>query len=296
MSLALVLPQWELHRLALEWLSFDAPKFEVGGLVVGSDRKTARLLGKSPGVFAGKPFAQAVFDAVGGLTVEWLVNDGDEISAESAKAKRPVAIVTGSAHSILLAERTALNILARASGVATLTRKYVRLCRTHPSQYQGHVAATRKTTPGSFSLVEKYAVLVGGGSTHRMDLSQMTMLKDNHVWAVGSITAAVQRAKTATGFSSKVEVEARSLEEAFEAAEAGADVVMLDNMTPQQVKHNSAVFKQRFPHVLLEASGGIDEDSIVDYLCPTIDVISLGKLTQGYGTLDFSLKIDQSKL
>jgi nicotinate-nucleotide pyrophosphorylase (carboxylating) len=286
-----VLMPWELERMAKEWLKYDVPKLDIGGFVVGCDHKTAKLLGKSTGIFCGRPFAQAVFNVVGDLQVEWLIQDGEEITSPSALEKRPIALVQGPAHKILLAERTVLNILARASGVATLTRKFVSKCRLQG--YQGHVAGTRKTTPGDFALVEKYALLVGGGSTHRMDLSQMTMLKDNHIWSKGSITLAVKEAKKLTGFSTKVEVEVQSLEEAMEACIAGADVVMLDNMTPLQVKQNSTQIKLKFPHVLLEASGGILEESILDYVCSTIDVISVGKLTQGYPTLDFSLKIDK---
>ena len=119
---------------------------------------------------------------------------------------------------LLLGERTALNCMARASGIATQAKRVVSLVRAQG--WQGQVAGTRKTTPG-FGMVEKYALLVGGASTHRMDLSHMTMLKDNHIWASGSITAAVERARRALGFSSKIEVECRDLNEAFEAAEAG---------------------------------------------------------------------------
>jgi nicotinate-nucleotide pyrophosphorylase (carboxylating) len=145
-------------------------------------------------------------------------------------------------------------------------------------------------------LVEKYAVLVGGASTHRMDLSQMVMLKDNHVWASGNITAAVRKARVIAGFSQKIEVEARSFEEAVEAAAAGADIVMLDNMTPDRLKIEARRLKLQFPRVVIEASGGIREESILAYLSPDVDVVSVGALTQGYGALDFSLKVDRAKL
>jgi len=288
-SLHLALPI-NLDAMVRQWLLADAPTFDVGGFVVGAQVRTARLLAKAPGVLAGRPFAQAVFDAVGDLKVTWSMDDGQTISHEQAAAKTCIAIVTGPAKKILLAERTALNILSRASGVATRSRAMVNLVRN--AKWYGHVAATRKTTPG-FALVEKYAVLVGGASTHRMDLSQMCMLKDNHVWSVGSITAAVRRAQTIAGFSQKIEVEARDLAEALEAADAGADIVMLDNMTGEQLKKSAAALKTRFPHVIIEASGGITEATIVNYLSPAVDVISLGMLTHGYEPLDFSLKIDR---
>jgi len=288
-----LLPAERVRQLVASWILTDAPSFEVGGFVVGSAPREARLLGKSPGVFAGRVFAQAVFDHVGNLAVHWMVEDGDEITPEQAKAKRVLAVVRGPARAILLAERTALNVLSRASGVATASRRYVAMARA--TGWRGEIAATRKTTPG-FSLVEKYAVLVGGASTHRMDLSQMTMLKDNHVWSVGGIQAAVAKARRATGFSSKIEVEARTFEEAVEAAEAGAEVVMLDNMPPALLKAESARLKARFPHVVIEASGGITDATLVDYLGPCVDVVSVGKLTHGYACLDFSLKIARDAL
>jgi nicotinate-nucleotide pyrophosphorylase (carboxylating) len=281
-------PSLTLQSLVLSWLSQDSPSLEIGGFVVGNELREAKLLGKSPGVVAGIPFAQAVFDVVGGLSVQWLVQDGYEISIGDAKEKKPIAIVRGPAKSILLAERTALNILSRASGVATTARKFTSIAKS--GNWKGMIAATRKTTPG-FSLVEKYAALVGGVATHRLDLSQMVMLKDNHVWSVGNIGNAIAKAKLATGFSCKIEVEARTLEEAIEAASNGADIVMLDNMPPKILFTEASTLKQRFPHIIIEASGGINEFTLKDYLSPHVDVISIGKITQGYECLDFSLKI-----
>jgi nicotinate-nucleotide pyrophosphorylase (carboxylating) len=280
----------ELEQLVRAWMQSDAPDFDIGGFVVGDEPKEARLLGKSPGVLAGRPFVQAVFD-VAGLECEWLCADGHEISAADAAAKRPVAIVRGPARKILIAERIALNVLSRASGIATLSRRMARLA--HDSGWHGEVAATRKTTPG-FALVEKYAVLVGGCSTHRMTLSQMVMLKDNHVWACGNdIASAVKKARRAAGFSCKIEVECRSLAEAVTAATAGAEVVMLDNYTPDALKEDARRLKEKFPHVKVEASGGITERTIGNFFSPHVDVVSMGKLTQGYDALDFSLKILQ---
>ncbi len=119
----------------------------------------------------------------------------------------------------------------------------------------------------------------------------MVMLKDNHIWSSGSIQNAVKLARRAAGFSQKIEVECQSLEEAIEAAEAGADIVMLDNFEPDRLKQDAATFKTQFPHVLVEASGGITTETMADYLCPHVDIVSQGKLTQGYACVDFSLKI-----
>lgn len=119
----------------------------------------------------------------------------------------------------------------------------------------------------------------------------MVMLKDNHIWASGSIEKAVKLARKAAGFSQKIEVECQSLAEALEAANAGADIVMLDNFTPENLRKDAKVFKELYPHVLVEASGGITTETMPGFLCPDIDVVSQGKLTQGYPCVDFSLKI-----
>ena len=180
-------PAWK-DKVAT-WLKDDTPKVDWGGFIVGNEQMTASILGKSPGVMAGVPFADAVFEELG-CTVEWLRKEGDMITAEQAADKEPVARVTGPARMLLLGERTALNCMARASGVATAARKVSDLVRS--KGWGGQVCGTRKFTPG-FGLVEKYSLLVGGCTTHRMDLSAMVMLKDNHIWASGSISDATRR-------------------------------------------------------------------------------------------------------
>eukprot|EP01115_Flamella_aegyptia_P003025 TRINITY_DN14778_c0_g1_i1.p1 TRINITY_DN14778_c0_g1~~TRINITY_DN14778_c0_g1_i1.p1 ORF type:complete len:182 (+),score=47.19 TRINITY_DN14778_c0_g1_i1:387-932(+) len=179
-------------------------------------------------------------------------------------------------------------MLARCSGIATLSRQASELAKKH--NFQGKVAGTRKTTPG-FRIVEKYGILVGGCDTHRMDLSSMIMLKDNHVWSTGSITNAVKKAKSVGGFSMKVEVECQSVKEAEEAILAGADVVMLDNLQPEKLKESAKELKTKYPHVLIEASGGVTITTLPEYFSEHVDVISMGNLTQGVPHIDFSLKI-----
>ena len=283
---ALLIPS-ALAALADGWIAADIPKFDVGGFVVGSERTTATLMCKSPGVVCGTPFATAVIERCG-CTVVWLKAEGDVVTEEEAGSKVVVANVEGPARSLLQCERTALNVLARASGVATAARKVSE--RVAAKGWAGKVCGTRKTTPG-FGLVEKYALLVGGAGTHRMDLSAMVMLKDNHIWAVGSITTAVRKARSAGGFSTKIEVECRDLAEAKEAAAAGADICMLDNFTPEEIHRDAALLKELYPHVVVEASGGITLDKIEGYLSPAVDVISQGSLTQGYTVVDFSMKL-----
>jgi nicotinate-nucleotide pyrophosphorylase (carboxylating) len=121
----------------------------------------------------------------------------------------------------------------------------------------------------------------------------MVMLKDNHIWSAGSITNAVKKARTAAGFSQKIEVECQTLEEAMQAAEAGADIVMLDNFEPSLLKSAAETFKAKFPSVLVEASGGITTETMPEYLSENVDIVSQGRLTQGYSCLDYSLKILQ---
>ncbi|AGO13405.1 AaceriAFR271Wp [[Ashbya] aceris (nom. inval.)] len=272
------------------WLQEDVPAFDYGGYVVGSATKTATLLCKQKGVLAGVPFADEVFRQCN-LECQWLFAEGDQLDPATA-GKIPVAKVTGEARNILLAERTALNILSRCSGIASASRNIVESARA--AGYRGIIAGTRKTTPG-LRRPEKYAMLVGGCDTHRYDLSSMVMLKDNHIWATGSITRAVQDARAACGFAMKIEVECQSEAEADEAIAAGADVIMLDNFTGTSLRETAQRLKERWAgkkNFLLECSGGLRIDNLWEYLCQDIDIYSTSSIHQGTGVVDFSLKID----
>lgn len=199
------------------------------------------------------------------------------------------ATVRGPVRKILLGERVALNTLARCSGIATKSASLLTLLRD--TGYPNILAGTRKTTTG-FRLVEKYGMLIGGADPNRHDLSSMTMLKDNHIWSSGSITRAVLAAKSAGGFAIKVEVECQSLDEANEAASAGADIVMLDNFISQGVKEAAKTLKEKWgDKVLVEVSGGITEDNVGNFVCKDVDIISTSSIHQGVKHVDFSLKI-----
>lgn len=259
-------PSWKTQVTA--WLAEDTPSFDYAGFVVGETSRTATLWGKSAGVIAGRPFFDEVF-AQCGCTVEWHADEGSELdlAGNNNGGKAKVATVTGPVRAILLGERVALNSLARCSGIATRSRELVSKLRT--AGYNGVLAGTRKTTPG-FRLVEKYGMLVGGADAHRMDLSSMIMLKDNHVWSRGSITDAVVAAKAVGGFSIKVEVEVQTEAEADEAIAAGADVVMLDNFTGDGVRVAARSLKERWAgkrQFLLEVSGGLKADNVAPYVC-----------------------------
>ncbi|KAL7430436.1 hypothetical protein ACHAXM_002184 [Skeletonema potamos] len=290
--LSSLLPPPQIRSIITQYLQDDIPShFDVGGHVVGNTIQTAELWMKSPGVLAGIPFFNATFDVCGSCQITWepIAIEGQSYHPNNSDNKIKLATVTGPVSHLLRGERTALNTLSRCSGVATLSNQCVQIAKSN--HWKGLVAGTRKTTPG-FRLVEKYGLLVGGAATHRLDLSQMVMLKDNHVWACdGSIERAVKKARAVSGFSQKIEVECQSLSEAIIAAEAGADVVMLDNFEPDQLKKDAKVFKEKFPHVTVEASGGITMETMPLYFSEHVDVISQGKLTQGYDCVDFSLKI-----
>ncbi|QUC17655.1 uncharacterized protein UV8b_01896 [Ustilaginoidea virens] len=264
-------PSWKTQITG--WLAEDAPSFDYAGYVVGEGERTATLLAKSPGVLAGRPFFDEVF-AQTGCRVTWHVAEGSALPATpSAATPAACATVTGPVRGILLGERVALNALARCSGIASASASL--LARLRAAGWPGVLAGTRKTTPG-FRLVEKYGLLVGGADPHRMDLSAMVMLKDNHVWSRGGrIADAVAAARAAAGFSAKVEVEVRSEAEADAAVAAGADVVMLDNFAAGEVAAVAAALKARW------AGGG-----------GHVDIISTSSIHQGVRHVDFSLKLD----
>lgn len=271
-------------ELVRSWLREDIPGFDCAAVVVGDHVETAVLLCKSAGVLCGRPFFDMIFSELG-CEVKWEAKEGEVLSPGPAQQ---VGWVTGPANKLLQGERTALNMLTRASGIASYARKLDEAVKK--LGWQGQVAGTRKTTPG-FRMVEKYALLVGGVSTHRYDLSQMVMLKDNHIWAAGGVPDAVKKARKAGGFSVKIEVECRSIEEAREAAQAGAEIVMLDNFQPKALEKASSVLKVDYPHLIVEASGGITMETLGQYCLPTVDVVSLSSTTQGYSCVNFSLKL-----
>ncbi|XP_055483472.1 nicotinate-nucleotide pyrophosphorylase [carboxylating] [Psammomys obesus] len=281
-GLQLLLPPTTLAALVNNWLQEDCPGLNFASLVTGSGPSQAALWAKSPGVLAGRPFFDAIFTQLD-CRVTWLLPEGSKLVPVVK-----VAEVRGPAHHLLLGERVALNTLARCSGVASAAAAAVEVAKG--TGWTGHVAGTRKTTPG-FRLVEKYGLLVGGAAGHRYDLGGLVMVKDNHVVAAGGVEKAVLRARQAAGFSLKVEVECSSLTEALQAAEAGADVVMLDNFKPEELHPTAAALKAKFPRVAVEASGGVTLGNLPQFCGTHIDIISLGMLTQAAPALDFSLKL-----
>lgn len=245
-------------------------------------RSTASLVARAPGVIAGIGVALRVFELLDdSVETGALVADGDVVEAGAVLAR-----VTGPARSLLSGERVALNLLGHLSGVATATRALVeRVAGTSAT-----VIDTRKTTPLWRSL-EKRAVLAGGGGNHRMGLYDQVLIKDNHVEAVGSAAEAVRRARAHVGKSMKVEVEIERVEDLEAVIEAGADIVMLDNMAPAEMRRAVKVAAGR---VALEASGGIALETIRAVADSGVDFISVGWITHSAPALDVALDFERA--
>lgn len=244
----------------------------------------AAIVAKERGVLAGIEECQELLRHLG-IEVKHSMRDGEEVREGSVALE-----LVGNARSILGVERTLLNLLGHMSGIATLTRSLVEEARAVNPKVR--IAATRKTLPG-LRFLEKKAVSIGGGDPHRFDLSDMVLIKDNHLKIVGDVAKAVREARRKAGFAKKVEVEVTSAKEAIEAAKAGADIVMLDNMTPDQIEEAlRALFRAGLrEHLTVEVSGRISKENLAEYAKLDIDVISLGMLTHSAKSLDFSLEI-----
>jgi nicotinate-nucleotide pyrophosphorylase (carboxylating) len=245
-------------------------------------RAEARIVAKAPGVVAGSEVAAEVFRRVDpSLQVEVAAPDGTALDPGDLAMR-----VTGSARSILTAERTALNFMQRLSGVATVTRRYVQAVAGTGAR----VIDTRKTTPGMRAL-EKAAVLAGGGANHRHGLHDMVMIKDNHIAAAGGITAAVDAVRARNDRGLAVEVETTNLDEVREALATGADRIMFDNMPPDLMRQAVELVRAANPRPETEASGGITLDTIRAAAETGVDFISVGALTHSAPALDLSLQL-----
>lgn len=245
------------------------------------NRAKAAIRAKEDLVLCGMDVAETVFHAVDpDVVFTPLKKDGDDV-----KKGEVVLELTGSTLSILKAERTALNFMQRMSGIATASREYAAIGK----KYGVMIVDTRKTQPGLRRL-DKYAVRTGGARNHRISLADSVMIKDNHIAAAGSITAAVKKIKDVIGHTPKVEVETTTLDEVKEALNAGADIIMLDNMTPEQI----AVCKKEIAgRAIIEVSGGVNKTNLEAYCAVRPDVISMGALTHSVPAKDLSLKIVQ---
>lgn len=240
---------------------------------------TAVIIAREEGLVCGHTVAMAAFRAMDPtLAYEIIAPEGSSISDG-----QQVARISGNARSILTAERVALNFLQRMSGIATTTRKLAEKIK----YYHARLVETRKTTPG-LRIVEKYAVRVGGGLNHRYGLHDSVLIKDNHIAIVGGVRQAVINARRVASHTSRVEVEVESLEQLQEALDAGADIILLDNMDTESMKKAVELTEGR---AILEASGGITSHNLEDVARTGVDIISMGALTHSVKSLDLSLEI-----
>lgn len=248
-------------------------------LISEEDTSVAEFVSKADGVLAGIDCALRTFTFVdSSVKCEIFIHDGEKV-----KKGDVIARVEGKTRSILKAERTSLNILQHMSGVATATNRLVEAC----SGTKASIVDTRKTLPGLRAL-EKYAVTAGGGRNHRFNLSDAAMLKDNHIDAYGSITGAVSALKSKIGHMAKIEVEVRNKEELLEALNCKCDVIMLDNMTPEEMTECVKITDGR---AVLEASGNVTIDNVAAVAASGVDIISVGAITHSVKAFDISLKI-----
>lgn len=235
-------------------------------------------------IASGLEEATLVFEICGCKATQ-LVEDGSIISKGTE-----VMTVNGSARSILKAERTALNIIMRMSGISTKTRHFIE--KLDDLSQVVHIASTRKTAPG-LRYFDKKAVILGGGISHRTRLDQLILIKDNHISIVGSVKKAIELAKSAYGNNRTIECEVVDLDGILEAIKSGADIVMLDNFTPEMVRDSLEQVKKAGLRnkAIIEISGGINYDNIYDYASSRPDVISIGTLTHSVESIDYSLEI-----
>ena len=248
-------------------------------MIPEESRSTARFMAKAEGVVCGLEVALRVFQLLDdSFTYQVRLPEGGEV-----KPGDIIAELEGRTRFLLKGERTALNLLQHMSGVATATRRAVKLVEGTPAS----ITDTRKTLPGLRAL-QKYAVTVGGGKNHRFNLSDGAMLKDNHIDAAGGIPQAVAAIRDRLGHMVKLEVETRNLEEVRQALEAGADVIMMDNMDCAAMAEAVRLVDGR---ALLEASGGITDDTLRAVAETGVDIISIGALTHSVKAMDISMKI-----
>ncbi|MDA8234536.1 MAG: carboxylating nicotinate-nucleotide diphosphorylase [Clostridia bacterium] len=279
------LNKWELEDLIKKAFAEDVKTGDVttNSIIPAEAVTTGYIYAKESGVVAGLPVAETVFKMLNlGITFIPFKQDGDKIEAEETLAQ-----VSGEARAVLTGERVALNLLQRLSGIATRTARIVELL----TYYNTKVVDTRKTTPG-LRFLEKYAVRMGGGHNHRFGLYDAVLIKDNHIKVAGGIMKAVAMARQKAPHTMKIEVEVENLEGVREALEARAEIIMLDNMDLETM---AKAVEMVNGEALLEASGGIQEDQVVEIAKLGIDLISIGALTHSVKALDISLDVGEIK-
>ncbi len=248
-----------------------------------SDRRMveAKVIAKEDGVFAGKLYIQELA-ALEGIDIEFLLYDGDKF-----EVGQTLIYVRSTVNKVLVYERVILNIMQHCSGIATNTAKYCELVK----DYDVKLLDTRKTRPG-LRVMEKYAVRCGGGTNHRLGLDDCLMLKDTHLATIDDLPKFIKIARKKIPYTSKIEIECETPKATIEAMEAGADLIMCDNMGVDDIKKVVKYRNENHPHVLIEASGNVDKKNIVDFAKTGVDAISSGSLIHKAVWLDLSMKIE----
>ncbi len=270
-----------IKKFVIEALAEDVGRGDLYALVEPAVEASAKIIAKSQGIVAGVKYIDVLAE-LEGIEITWFKSDtqrflvGDEI-----------AMLRANSHTLLRCERTILDMLLHASSIATLTQKYVQILEP----YGVKLLDTRKTRP-LLRVFEKYATRTGGAVNHRMGLDDSLMIKDTHLKTIQNLKAYIKNARNTIPFTAKIEVEAETLEIAQEAMSAMCDIVMCDNMTPEQIQEVVAFRDANFPHILLEASGNISLETIESYAKTGVDAISSGSLIHQANWIDISMKMD----
>ena len=270
-----------MKNFVLESLAEDVGRGDLYALVFDAQEASANIIAKSDGVLAGEKYCNALAKEEP-LHIIWHKHDSETFAKGDL-----IAVVESDSHTLLKCERTLLNMLLHASSIATLTRKFVDII----TPYGTRLLDTRKTRP-KLRVFEKYATRCGGAVNHRMGLDDCLMLKDTHLKTIDDLDAFMAQARKAIPFTSKIEIEAESFEQAKKFMQAGADIVMCDNMTPEQLTEVVVYQKEHFPSLLLEASGNISLETIESYAKTGVDAISSGALIHQANWIDLSMKVN----
>jgi nicotinate-nucleotide pyrophosphorylase (carboxylating) len=272
-----------IYSYAADLLKEDLGRGDITtqAVVRGGQRARGRFLAKQDFILCGLEIAEAVFGSIDAqIQLESRVYDGEAIASGTE-----FAILEGAADVLLSGERTALNLMQRLSGIATLTKKFVDAI----SGTSAKIVDTRKTTPG-LRMLEKYAVTIGGGVNHRFGLDDGVLIKDNHIALAGGVRRAVELARRAVPHLMKIEVEVTNQAQLRDAMTARADVIMLDNMKPDEVRESVQLVRQTAPNTIIEVSGGINLETVRAYAECGVDLISVGAITHSATAVDISLE------
>ncbi len=270
-----------IKEFVREVLAEDVGRGDLYALISKPIPASAKIIAKSSGVFSGQLYADALAE-LENFEITWHIND-----AEPFEHGDLIAELKGTSHTLLRIERTLLNMVLHASSISTYTNAFVRIV----SAYGTKLLDTRKTRP-KLRVFEKYATRMGGAVNHRLGLDDCLMLKDTHLKTIDDIDAFMKEARKKIPFTSKIEIEAETFDQAKEFMAAGADIVMCDNMTPEQLSEVVSYKKENYPDVLLEASGNISLETIEAYARTGVDAISSGALIHQSKWIDLSMKMD----